>query len=221
MHICLNTSCFVVQWLSCVWLFASPWIVARQASLSLTISWSLPKFISIVLVMPSYHVILCCPLLLLPSVFPTNRVFSNESAVHIRWPKYWNCSFSISPSKDYSVLISFKIDWFGEKKIKKINWLVWSSCFPGYFQESSPAPQFEIINSSTLCLCCPALTSICNYWKTIALTIWTFVGKLMSLLFNILSRSVIGFLPRSRCLLISWLQSPSAVILESKKITKK
>ena len=119
MHICLNTSCFVVQWLSCVWIFASSWAVACQASLSLTMSWSLPKFISIVLVMPSYHVILCCPLLLLPSVFPTIGVFSNESAVHIRWPKYWNFSFSISPSKDYSVLISFKIDWFGKKKLKK------------------------------------------------------------------------------------------------------
>jgi len=108
---CSNKNCFVVQWPSCVWFFANPWTAARQASLSLTISQSLPKFISIELVKPSHHLILCCPLLLLPSIFPTIKVFSNQSTVHIRWPKYWNFSFSFSPSKDYSVLISFKIDW--------------------------------------------------------------------------------------------------------------
>ena len=101
-----------VQSLSCVQLFVTPWTAARQASLSLTISQSLPKFISIELVKPSHDLILCCPFLLLPSIFPTIRVFSNESAVHIRWPMYWNFSFSFSPFKEYSVLIYFKIDWF-------------------------------------------------------------------------------------------------------------
>ena len=99
-----------VHLLSCVSLFATPWTVARQASLSLTISWSLPKFTSIELVMPSNHLLLCCPLLLFPSIIPSNRVFSNESVLHIRRPKYW--SFSISPSNEYSGLISFRIDWF-------------------------------------------------------------------------------------------------------------
>ena len=109
---CSNKSCFVVQRPSCVWPFASPWTAACQASLSFTISQSLPKFISIELVKPSHDLILCCPFLLLPSIFPTIRVFSNESAVHIRWPMYWNFSFSFSPFKEYSVLIYFKIDWF-------------------------------------------------------------------------------------------------------------
>ena len=106
-----NSMLFVVQLLNHVRLFVTPWTIAHQASLSLTISQSLPKFISIELVKPSHHLILCCPLLLLPSIFPTIKVFSNQSTVHIRWPKYWNFSFSFSPSKDYSVLISFKIDW--------------------------------------------------------------------------------------------------------------
>ena len=100
------------QSLSCVWLFATPWTAARQASLSFTISWSLLKLLSIELVMPSNHLFLCHPLLLLPSVFPSIRVFSNKSALPIRWPKYWSLSFSISPSNEYSGLISFKIDWF-------------------------------------------------------------------------------------------------------------
>ena len=152
---------------------------------------------SIESVMPSSHLILYCPLLL--SVFPSIRVFSLESAVCIRWPKYW--SFNINPSKEYSGLISFKIDW-----------LVWSPCFPRDSQESSSTPQFKSINSSALCLYCPALTSVRDYvtaGKTIALTVLTFVGKVMSLLFNTLSRFVIAFLPRSNCLLISWLQVPS------------
>ena len=112
MCICLNKSCFVVPWPSCVQLFASPWTAARQASLSLTISQSLPKFIPLNWWSHPTICILCCPLLLLPSIFPTIRVFSNESAVHIRWPKYWNFSFSFSLFKEYSVLITFKIDWF-------------------------------------------------------------------------------------------------------------
>ena len=103
-----------VQSLRCVQLFATPWTAACQASLSCTIFWSLLKFMSIVSVMPSNHLILCCPLLLLPSIFPSIRIFSNESALHIRWPEYWSLSlsFSISPPNEYSGLISFRIDWF-------------------------------------------------------------------------------------------------------------
>ena len=103
--------CSVVQSLSCVRLFAAPWTAARQASLSFTTSWSLLKLMSIESVMPSNHLILCCPLLLLPSIFPSINIFSNESALHIRWPKYWSFNFSISPSNEYSGLISFRIDW--------------------------------------------------------------------------------------------------------------
>ena len=101
-----------VQWLSCVQHFVTPWTAARQASLSITNSWSLLKLLSTELVMPSNHFILCCPLLLLPSIFPSIEVFSNESVPCFRWPKYWSFSFSISPSNDYSGLISFKMDWF-------------------------------------------------------------------------------------------------------------
>ena len=155
----------------------------------------------------SNHLILCRPLLLLPSIFSSIRIFSNESVLRIRWPKDWSFSFSISPSKDYSGLISFRMDWFNLLSVQ------------GTLQESSPTPQFKSINSSTLSfLYGPTLTSIHDNWKTTALIRWTFVDKLMSLLFNMLSRLVITFLPRSKCLLISWLQSPSAVILEPKKI---
>ena len=101
----------VVQSLSCVQLFATPWTTAHQTSLSLTISWSLLKLVSIESVMPSNHLFLCCPLLLLPSIFPSIRVFSNEPVFQIRWPKYWSFSFSISPSNEYSGLISFRMDW--------------------------------------------------------------------------------------------------------------
>jgi len=158
--------------------------------------------------MLSNHLILCHPLLLLPSIFSSIRVFSNESVLRIRWPTYWSFSFSISPSNEYSGLISFRIR------------LVGSPCCPGDSQESSPTPQFKSINSLVLSflyivqLSHPYMTT----GKTIALTRWTFVGKVMSLLFNMLSRLVITFLPRSKHLLISWLQSPSAVILEPKKI---
>ena len=113
----LFTTCVVrikynsVQSLSCVWLFVTPWTAARQASLSITNSWSLLKLMSIESVMPSSHLILCRPLLLLPSIFPNIRVFSNESVLHIRWPKYWSLNFSISPSNEYSGLISFRMDW--------------------------------------------------------------------------------------------------------------
>ena len=141
-----------VQLLSCVWLFATPWTAALQASLSITSSWSLLKLMSIESMMPSNHLILCRPLFLLPSIFPSIRDFSNESALRIRWPKYWSFSFSISPSNEYSRLISFTIDW--------------SPCSPRDSQESSPTPQFKSISSLVLSfLCDPTLTSIHDYWK--------------------------------------------------------
>ena len=156
--------------------------------------------------MPSNHLILWRPLLLLPSIFPSSRVLSNESVLCIRWPKYWSFSCSISPSNEYSGLISFRTDWLDLLAVQGT-------------LKSSPTPQFKSINSSAFSfLYGPTLTSIHDYWKTIALTTRTFVGKVMSLLFNMLSILVIAFLPRSKCLLIFWLQSPSAVILEPKKI---
>ena len=161
---------------------------------------------SIKSVMPSNHLILCYPLLLLPSVFPSIRVFSNESVLRIRWPEDWSCSFSISPSNEYSGLISFRIAWLDLLAVQGT-------------LESSPTPQVKSINSLVLSfLYSPTLTSIHDYWKTISLTRRSFVGKVMPLLFNMVSRLVIGFLSRSKRLLISWLQSPSAVILEPKKI---
>ena len=139
----------LVQSLSCVWLF-----VAHQASLSITNFQSLLKLMSIKSVMPSNHLILCRPLLLLPSVFPIIRVFSNESVLHIRWPKYWRFSFSISPSNEYSSPISFRMDWLE------------IPCSPRDSQESPPTPQFKSINSLVLSfLYSPTLTSIHDYWK--------------------------------------------------------
>ena len=146
----------VLQLPSCVQLFATPWTAAWQASLSLTISQSLPKFMPITLVMPSSHLILWHFLLLLSSIFPSIRDFSNESSVHVRWPKYWSFSFSISnsPSREYSGLIFLKI------------WLVWSPCCPRDSQVSSPAPQFKGINYLVLCfLYGPALTTIRDHWE--------------------------------------------------------
>ena len=134
-----------VQLLSRVWLFATPWTAARQASLSITNSQSLIKLMSITLVMPSNRLILCCPLLLLPSIFPSIRVLPNELALHIRWPNYWSFSFSISPSNEYQG---------------------WCPCRPRVSQESSPTPQFKSINSSVLSfLYSSTLTSIHDYWK--------------------------------------------------------
>ena len=154
-------------------------------------------------VMKSNHLILCRPLLFLPSIFPNISVFSNESALRIRWPKHWSFSFNISPSNEYSELISFRMDWLDLLAVQ------------GYSQESSPTPQFKSINSSALSfLYSPTLTSIHDHWKNHSLDLPTKLGKVMSLLFNMLSRLVITFLPRSKRLLISWLQSPSAVILE-------
>ena len=157
--------------------------------------------------MPSNHLILCHPLLLLPSIFPSIRVFSNESVLLIRWPKYWSFSFNISPSNEYSRLISFRMDW--------LDLLAVQGTLKSLFQHHSS--KASILQSSAFFivqLSYPYLTTR----KTISLSRWTFVGKIMSLLFNLLFMLVIAFLPRSNCLLISWLQSPSAVILEPPKI---
>ena len=192
----IKFSVAIVQSLIHIWTLAIPWTAAQQASLSSSICQSLLMFVSIELVMLSNHFILCRSLLLLPSIFPSIRVFANELVLCIRWPKYWSFSLSISPSNDYSGLISFKIDWF------------WSLCSSRDSQESSPTPPFKSINFSALSfLYSPTLTSIHDYWKTIALTRWTLVGKVMSLLFNMLSRLVITFLPRSNHHL-QWFWSP-------------
>ena len=143
----------LVQWLSCVQLFETPWTAARQASLSITNSQSLLKLMSIELVMSSNHLILCLPLLLLPSIFPSIRVFSSDSVLCIRWPKYWSFSFSISTSNEYSGLLSFKIDWLDLLAVQGT-------------LESSPTPQFKIINSAMLSfLYSLTLTSIRSHWK--------------------------------------------------------
>ena len=157
------------------------------------------------LVMPSNHLILCCPLFL-PSIFPSIRVFSNELVLHIRWPKYWSFSFNISPSNEYSGVISFRMDWLDLLAIQRNL----KSLLQHHSSKASIlwCSAFFIIQLSH-----PYMTT----GKAIALTRQSFVGKVMSLLFNMLSRMVITFLPRSKHLLISWLQSPSAVILEPPK----
>ena len=173
------------------WLFTTPWAAALQASLSITISRSLHTVMSIELVMPSNHLILCCPLLLLPSIFPSLSVFSNESVFLIRWPKYWSFSFNVSPSNEYSGLISFRMDWLDLLAVQRT-------------QESSPIPPFKSIISLVLSILYgPVSHPYMTTGKTIALTRWTFIGKAMALLFNKLSRLVITFLPRSKLLLIS------------------
>ena len=181
-----------VQSLSHVRLFVTPWTAARQASLSITNSWSLHKLMSIELVMPTNHLILSRPLLLLPSIFPSIRVFSNELVLHTTWPKYWTFSFSISPSNEYSGPISFGMDWLDLFAVQGT-----LKCPLQHHSSKAsilPCSAFFIIQLSH-----PYMTT----GKTIALTKRTFVGKVMSLLFNMLSRLVIAFLPRSKCLLIS------------------
>ena len=184
----------VVQFLSRVWLFVTPWTVAHQASLSYMISWSLLKLMLIETVMLSNHLILCHPLLLLLSFFPSIRVFSNESAVCIRWSKYWSFSFSISPSNEYSGLISFKIDWFdllaAQGTLRSL--LQHHNLKASILRRSA----FFMVQLSHLYV---------TTGKTIALTRWAFVSKVISFLGN-------------NCLLISWLRSLSTVILEPKKI---
>ena len=170
----------------------TPWTVARQASLSITNSQSLLKLMSIKSVMSSNHLILCHPLLLPPSIFPSFRVFANESALHIRWPKYWSFSFSISPSNEYSGLTSFRMDW--------LDLLAVQGTLKSLLQQhSSKASILRCSAFFMVQLSYPYMTT----GRTIALTRQTFVGKVMSLLCNMLSRLVITFLPRSKHLLIS------------------
>ena len=168
---------------------------------------SLPKPMSIESVMPSNHLILCCPCLLLPSIPPNIRVFSNESALRMRWPKYWSFSFSISRSNEHPGLISFRMDCLDFLEVQgTLKSLLW--------HHSSKASILQCSAFFISQLSHPYMTT----GKTIALTRWTFVGKIMSLLFIMLSRLVITFLPRSKRPLIPWLQSPSSVILEHKKL---
>ena len=203
-HVFLVYKCPVCKF-SRVRLFATPWTTARQASLSITNSQSLLKLMCLELVMPSNHLILCRPFSCLQS-FPASGSFP-VSVLHIRWPKYWSFSFSISPSNEYSGLISFRMDW--------LDLLAVQGTLKSLFQHHSSKASilwhsaFFIVQLSH-----PYMTT----GKNKALTKWTFVGKVMSLLFNMLSRLVIAFLPRSKRFLISWLQSPSAVILEPPKI---
>ena len=192
-----------VQLLSRVWVFVTPWVTARQASLSIINSQSSLKLMSIESVMPSNHLILCPPLLLPSSIFPSIKVFSNEWVLCIRWPKYWSFSFSISPSNEYSRFISFRMDW--------LDLLAVQGTLKSLLQHHSSEASILWHSASFIVqLSHPYVTTA----KTIALTRQTYVTKLMSLLFNILSRLVIAFLLRSKRLLISWLQSPYAVILE-------
>ena len=179
---------------------------STPGSLSITISWSLLRLVSIKSVMPSNHLILCCPRLPLPSVFSSIRVFSNESTLRIRWLKYWSFSFNISPSYEHPGLISFRMDW--------VDLLAVQGTLKSLLQHhSSKASILQHSAFFIVQLSHPYLTT----GKTIPLNRRTFVGKVISLIFNILSKLVITFLPRSRGLLISWLQSPSAVILEPPK----
>ena len=185
-----------------------PWTIAHQASLSFTISLSLLKLISIDLVMPSNHLILFCPLLPLSSIFPNIRDFSNGLILNIRWPNYWEFSFSISPFNEESELITFRIDCS--------DLLAVQGTFKNPLQHHS--------SKASISCAQPSLWSnsyICTWLltrKTTVLSQWTFVSRVMSLLVNTLSRFVIPFLPRSKHLLISWLQSPSAVLLEPRKL---
>ena len=180
--------------------------VADQASLSITNSWSLRKLMSIESVRPSNHLILCRPLLPLPSIFPSIRVFPNESPLCIRWPKYWSFSFNINPSNEHPGLISFRMDW--------MDLLAVQGTLKSPFQQNS---------SKASILWCSAFFIVqlshshMTTGKTIALARWTFVGKVTSLLFNTLYRLVMAFLPRSKHLLILWLLSPSTVILKPMK----
>ena len=195
-----------VQSLSHVWFFVTPWTAALQASLSITNSRSLPKLMSIESMMPSNHLILCHPLLFLPFIFPRTRVFSNESALRIRWPKYWSFRLNISLSNEHSGLISPRMDCLDLLAVQG----TLKSLLQHHTSKASILwhSAFFIVQFSH-----PYMTT----GKSIALTRWTYVDKVMSLLFNMLSRLVITFLPRSKHLLILWLQSPSAVILEPPK----
>ena len=173
--------------------FVTLWTAVCEASLSFTISWSLLKLMSIELMMPSNHLILCCPLCLLPLIFPYTELFSNESTLPIRWPKYWSFSFSISPLNEYSGLISFRIDRFDLLGVQGTH--------KNLLQHHSSKASILWLSVFMVQLSHPYTTT----GKTVALTVGTFVGKMMSLLFNMLSRFVIAFLPRSMCLLKKYL----------------
>ena len=186
-----------------------PWTAACQASLSFTISWSLLKLMPIESVMPFNHLIFCHPLLFQSSIFPSIRVFSNESVLCIRWPKYWSFSFSISPSNEYSGLISFSMDF----SMDWLDLLAVKGCSRVFSNTTVQKHQFF---STRLSLYSNSHIHTCLLEKP--LTRWTFVSTVTSLLFNMLSRFVRAFLPGNTHLIISWLQSPSAVILEPPKI---
>ena len=185
--------------------------------MSITNSQSLLKFMSIESVMPSNHLILCCPCILLPSIMPSIRVFSNESVLRIMWPKYWSFSFSISPSNEYSGLISFRMDCLDLPEVQETlkSLLQHHSSKASILRHSA---FFTVHLSHSYMTTTTFVHDVHDYWKTIALTRRTFVDKVMSLLFNMLFRLFKTFLPRSKHLLITWLQSPSAVILEPKMI---
>ena len=201
MFLCISS----VQSLSHVWLFVTLWNAACQSSLSIINSWSLLKLMSMESVVPSNHLILCHSLLL-PLIFPSIGVFSKESALCIRWPKYCSFSFSITPSVEYSGLISFRMDWF--------NLLAVQGTLKSLLQHySSKASTLRCSAFFIVQLSHPYMTT----GKTIALTRWTFACKVMSLLFKMLSKLVIAFPPRGKRLSISLLQPPSAVILEPPK----
>ena len=199
----LKTKSSSIQSLSRVQLFATPRTAARQAFLSITTSQSLLKPMSIMSVMSSNHLILCCPLLLPPSIFPSIRIFSNESVLRITWPKYWSFSFSISPSNEYSEMISFRMDWLD---------LAVQGTLKSLLQHHSS--KASNLRSSAFFIVQLSHTYMTT-GKMVSLTRQIFVGKVMSLLFNMLSRLLITSLPRSKCLFISWLQSPSAVISDT------
>ena len=192
-----------VQSLSRVRLFVTPWITAHKISLSITNSRSSLKLMYINSFMPSGHLILCCPLLLLPPIPPSIRVFSNESTFHMRWPEYWNFSFSISPSNEHPGLISFRMDW--------LDLLAVQGTLKSLLQHHS---------SKASSLRCSAFFTVqlSYYWKNHSFDYADLCCKAMSLLFKILSRFVIAFLPRSKHLLTSWVQSLFTVILVTKKI---
>ena len=195
-----------VKLFSHVRLFVTLWTAARQACLSITNSRSLLKFMSIASVMPFNHLIICRPLLLLPSIFPSVRVFSCESDLHIRWPKYWSFSFNISPSNEHSGWISFRMDW--------INLLAVQGTLKSLLQHHSSK---ESIHWCSAFFMVPSSHPYMTAGKTTALTVQTFFTNVISLLFNMLSRFVRAFLPRSKCVLISWLQSSHTVILSPSK----
>ena len=210
MYICLEINtlgCSVQFSCSVVSDSATPWTTARQASLSITNFQSPHKPMSIELVMPTNHLIPCRPLLLLPSIFASISVFSNEPVLHIRWPKYWSFSFNISPSNEHPGLISFRMNWW--------DLLAVQGTLKSLLQHHSSKASIHWCSAFFIVqLSHPYMTTR----KTIALTRQTFVSKIMSLFFNMLSKLLITFLPRSKCLLISWLQSPYAVVLEPPKI---